>query len=93
MKGEKKAHQNGIGLANGPEIDLVILSAGDKHPWGLPANLEAVNSGSMRHEFLWRHTMVKGDDDADQLPWLMKRYLKMNNIYTHTFIKNKGKKK
>lgn len=65
-KGKERAYENGIGFANGPKIDLVILSTGDKHSRRLPANLEAVDSGTMRYKFLWRHTLVKANRYTDQ---------------------------
>lgn len=44
--------QNGVGLANGPEINLVIFSSGDKNPARLPPNLKAVYTLRMSYEFL-----------------------------------------
>lgn len=37
--------------------------------------------------------MVKGDDDADQLPWLMKKYLKKNSIYMYMHSPERKKRK
>jgi hypothetical protein len=36
-------HQYRIGLANGPQIDFMILTTGDKNPRGFPTNFEAIH--------------------------------------------------
>lgn len=36
-------HQYRIGLADGPQIDFVILTTSDKNPRSFPTNFEAIN--------------------------------------------------
>ena len=55
----RNSYQYGIGLADGPKIDLVIFSTGDKNPGGLPPNLQTVDSGRVCYKFLCSKSEVK----------------------------------
>ena len=47
-------YHDAVGLADGPQVDLLVIAAGDEHAAGLVAQRQAVHVRPVGHELLWK---------------------------------------
>ena len=46
------SYHDAVGLSDGPQVDLLVVAAGDEDAPGLVAQRQAVDVGRVRHELL-----------------------------------------
>ena len=47
-----RSYHDAVGLSDGPQVDLLVVAAGDEDAPGLVAQRQAVDVGRVRHELL-----------------------------------------
>ena len=60
MKCYVGTHHDTVGLSDGPEVDLLVIAAGDQHPARLVAQRQAVDIGAVGHKLLCGQTEREG---------------------------------
>ena len=48
------SYHNAVGFSHGPQVDLLVVAAGDQDAPGLVAQRQAVHAGAVGHELLWK---------------------------------------